>query len=93
MQNATVTVDAEAPPNCPFCGGQMEHRGEESATTTDVPPRPQPEVTLYRVALCRCSKCGKTVRGTAPGLAADQYGATAHRGQESGRSAMPCITR
>jgi len=79
MQNPTVTVDAEAPPNCPFCGGPLEHEGGESATTTDVPQQPQPEVTLYRVAVCRCIKCGKTVRGTAPGLAADQYGATAHR--------------
>jgi transposase len=78
-QNPTVTVDAEAPPNCPFCGGPLEQQGEESATTTDVPQQPQPEVTLYRVAVCRCTQCGKTVRGTAPGLAADQYGATAHR--------------
>jgi transposase len=79
VQNPTVTVDAEAPPNCPFCGGPLEQESEEFATTTDVPQQPQPEVTLYRVAVCRCTKCGKTVRGTAPGLAADQYGATAHR--------------
>jgi transposase len=78
-QHPTVTVNAEAPPECPFCGGPLEHQGEESATTTDVPRQPQPEVTSYRVAVCRCGKCGKTVRGTAPGLAADQYGATAHR--------------
>lgn len=78
-QRPTVTVDANAPTNCPFCGGPLEQEGEETATTTDVPPRPQPEVTLYRVAVCRCIQCGKTVRGTAPGLAPDQYGATAHR--------------
>ena len=78
-QHPTVGVDAEAPPECPFCGGPLEHEGEETATTTEVPRQPQPEVTLYRVAVCRCTKCGKTVRGTAPGLAADQYGATAHR--------------
>ena len=74
-----MTVDAEAPPYCPFCGGPLEQEGEESATTTDVPQQPEPEVTAYRVAVCRCRQCGKTVRGTAPGLAADQYGATAHR--------------
>jgi transposase len=79
VQNPTVTVNAEAPANCPFCGGPLEHEGEEFATTTEVPQQPQPEVTLYRVAVCRCTQCGKTVRGTAPGLAADQYGATAHR--------------
>ena len=48
-------------------------------TTTDVPEQPQPEVIQYRVAVCHCRDCGKKVRGTAPGLAADQYGATAHR--------------
>jgi transposase len=74
-----VTVDAEAPPCCPFCGGPLEEDGVEFATTTDVPEQPQPEVTQYRVAVCHCRNCGKKVRGTAPGLAADQYGATAHR--------------
>jgi transposase len=52
---------------------------EEIATTTDIPQQPRPVVTRYRVAVCHCSRCGKTVRGTAPGLAADQFGATAHR--------------
>lgn len=73
------TVNADAPSCCPFCGGPLEPEGVEYATTTDVPAQPQPEVTLYRVAVCRCTQCGKPVRGTAPGLAADQYGATAHR--------------
>ena len=77
--NPSATVDAEAPPICPFCGGPLEHEGEETATTTGVPQQPQPVVTLYLVAVCRCTQCGKKVRGTAPGLAADQYGATAHR--------------
>ncbi len=73
------TVDAEAPPCCPFCGGPLEQDGVEFATTTEVPEQPQPEVTLYRVAKCHCAKCGKQVRGTAPGLATDPQGATAHR--------------
>ena len=74
-----VTVDAQAPPCCPFCGGPLEEDEIEFATTTDVPEKPKPEVTQYRVAVCHCRDCGKKVRGTAPGLAADQYGATAHR--------------
>lgn len=74
-----ATVDAQAPPCCPFCGGPLEEDGVEFATTTDVPEQPQPEVTQYRVQVCHCRDCGKKVRGTAPGLAADQYGATAHR--------------
>jgi transposase len=77
--NPARTVDAEAPACCPFCGGPLEQEGVEFASTTDVPAQPQPEVTLYRVAVCRCTRCGKPVRGTAPGLAADQHGATAHR--------------
>ena len=48
-------------------------------TTTDLPLRPRPVITAYRVAVCRCRHCGKTVRGSAPGLAPDQAGATAHR--------------
>jgi transposase len=78
-QEPTVTLHAQAPPGCPFCGGPLEQDGEETATTTDMPEQPKPEVTLYRVAVCHCTKCGKKVRGTAPGLAPDQRGATAHR--------------
>jgi hypothetical protein len=74
-----VTVDAKAPAKCPFCGGALEEDGVEFATTTDLPEHPEPEVTQYRIAVCHCRNCGKKVRGTAPGLAADQHGATAHR--------------
>jgi transposase len=73
------TVDAQAPPCCPFCGGPLEEDEVQFATTTDVPEQPKPEVTQYRVAVCHCRDCGRKVRGTAPGLAGDQYGATAHR--------------
>jgi hypothetical protein len=73
-------VQAAVPEDgCPHCGGVLEVEGEEWATTTDLPLQPQPEVTRYRVPVCRCSQCGKRVRGTAPGLAAGQFGATAHR--------------
>jgi len=73
-------VEAAVPEEgCPHCGGELEVVAEEWATTTDLPVQPQPEVTRYRVPVCRCSQCGKRVRGTAPGLAADQFGATAHR--------------
>jgi hypothetical protein len=72
-------VEAAAPEGCPGCGGVLEVVAEEWATTTDLPVQPQPQVTRYRVPVCRCRQCGKRVRGTAPGLAADQFGATAHR--------------
>src|SRR5664280_2138067 len=73
-------VEAAVPEEgCPHCGGELEVVAEEWATTTDLPVQPQPEVTRYRVPVWRCSQWGKRVRGTAPGLAADQFGATAHR--------------
>ena len=78
-QPPTQTVIAQAPECCPACGGHLEQVSEEVATTTELPLHPQPVVTAYRVPVCRCRRCGKRVRGTAPGLAADQVGATAHR--------------
>ena len=75
----TETILATAPECCPHCGGGLDQEGEEVATTTDLPIQPKPVVTAYRVPVCRCRKCGKTVRGSAPGLAPDQVGATAHR--------------
>jgi transposase len=72
-------IEAQAPPCCPDCGGALELDGFEHPTTTDLPEQPKPQVTAFRVAVCHCRNCGKKVRGTAPGLAPDQYGATAHR--------------
>src|ERR1035437_9664298 len=64
-------VEAAVPEEgCPHCGGELEVVAEEWATTTDLPVQPQPQVTRYRVPVCRCSQCGKSVRGSAPGLAA-----------------------
>jgi hypothetical protein len=57
----------------------MELVKTEEATVTDIAKKPEPVVTRYSVPVCRCRKCGKNVRGQAPGLAADQAGATAHR--------------
>jgi len=51
----------------------------DQATTIDIPKKPEPVVTRYSAPVCRCKKCGKHVRGQAPGLAPDQAGATAHR--------------
>ena len=78
-QPPTQAVIAQVPESCPACGGSLEQVSEEVATTTELPVNPQPVVTEYRVPVCRCRQCGKRVRGTAPGLAPDQVGATAHR--------------
>jgi len=79
LEEATETVPVAPPECCPDCGGDLEPLREEVATTTDLPMRPRARITAYRVSICRCRQCGKKVRGSAPGLAADQTGATAHR--------------
>jgi transposase len=75
----TETILATTPRCCPDCGGELDQEREETATTTNLPIPPKPVVTAYRVPVCRCRQCGKTVRGSAPGLVPDQVGATAHR--------------
>jgi transposase len=64
---------------CPCCGGELKWQRTDRVTTTDMPAQPQPEVKVYDVAVCVCTGCGKSVRGEHPEVAADQYGATAHR--------------
>jgi hypothetical protein len=63
---------------CPDCGGAWVAERVDLVYTTDIPPRARPQVTQYRVAVCRCLLCGKQVRGQQPDVAPDQYGATAH---------------
>src|ERR687894_1554296 len=65
--------------SCPRCGGKLIEQRVDLAYVTDLPPLPQPRVTQYRVWVCRCTVCGRQVRGQHPDLAPDQYGATAHR--------------
>jgi transposase len=69
-----VTLDA-----CPACGGPLEEERVDFAYRTEIPARPRPQVTQYRVWVCRCTVCGHMVRGQHPDLAPDQTGATAHR--------------
>jgi hypothetical protein len=64
---------------CPFCGGTLDPQESEEASVTDMPLAPEPEVRLFKVHVCRCRKCGRTTRGRHADVAADQYGATAHR--------------
>jgi transposase len=74
LVNVPVTQES-----CPACGGKLTEQRVDFAYVTDLPPMPQPRVTQYRVWVCRCTGCGHKVRGGHPGLAPDQYGATAHR--------------
>jgi transposase len=67
------------PQSCPSCGSRLAQKRVDLAYITELPPLPQPRVTQYRVWVCRCTGCGRQVRGEHPDLAPDQYGATAHR--------------
>ena len=71
-----VSVDDD---NCPGCGGVLEQAGVDVAYVTDIPAMPRPQVTEYRVQVCRCRGCGRRVRGRHAEVGADQYGASAHR--------------
>ena len=74
------TIDvAVAAESCPGCGGILEHEGESLAYMTDIPEMPRPQVTEYRVQVCRCVSCGRRVRGRHADVGPDQYGASAHR--------------
>src|SRR5580658_7199732 len=64
---------------CPCCGGKLRYERTDEATVTDMPQAAQPEVKSYAVEVRRCERCGQRVRGQHPDVAADQYGATAHR--------------
>ena len=46
-----VSVDDD---NCPGCGGVLEQAGVDVAYVTDIPAMPRPQVTEYRVQVCRC---------------------------------------
>ena len=67
------------PDGCPTCGGPLAEERVDFVYTTELPEMPRPQVTQYRVWVCRCTVCGHQVRGQHPDLAPDQYGATAHR--------------
>ena len=64
---------------CPGCGGSLEDEGVSVAYVTDIPAIRRPQVTAYRVQVCRCRSCGKQVRGQHPDIALGQHGASAHR--------------
>lgn len=64
---------------CPCCGGELRYERTDQASVTDMPPAPEPEVNRYAIEVRRCQRCGQRVRGQHPDVAADQYGATAHR--------------
>lgn len=78
ITEAVVEVKVEEE-GCPACRGELEQVRVEMAYRTEIPVEVKPEVTAYRIEVCRCRKCGQEVRGKHPEVAKDQRGATAHR--------------
>ena len=72
--NVPVTLEC-----CPRCGGKLAEERVDFTYITELPLPPRSRVTQYRVGVCRCTSCGRKVRGGHPDLAPDQHGATAHR--------------
>lgn len=72
--DVTVTLAA-----CPVCGGLLTEERVDVVYRTELPQHPRPNVTPYRVHVCRCMVCGAQVRGQHPDVTPDQAGATAHR--------------
>jgi transposase len=86
-RSAPAQTDYSAPPIevpvnlivCPDCGGPLQAVGNELVTNTELPPTPKPRVNAYRIQIQSCSRCQRQVRGQHAEVAADQWGATAHR--------------
>ena len=71
-----VTLDA-----CPTCGGPLEGERVDLAYTTEMPQCPRPQVTQYRVWVCRCTRVAprcagsiRTWRRTKPGRPPTAWG-------------------
>jgi transposase len=60
--------------SCPACGGELAEERADFAYVTELAPVPRPQVTQYRVSICRCTGCGLKVRGEHPDLALNQRG-------------------
>jgi transposase len=84
--DVTVTLAA-----CPACGGLLTAERVDLVYRTELPEHPRPQVTPYRVHVCRCTVCGTQVRGQHPAVAPDQAGATAHRVGERVRAAAHAL--
>jgi transposase len=52
---------------CPFCGGSLEDKGEESRSVLDIHPV-KAERVVYLQKKKWCRSCGKTFRGEVPGV-------------------------
>jgi len=80
-EQITETVEVSMPNTCAACGfnGPLVFKRLDKAWITELAPQRATQLTEYQVPVMVCPACGRSVRGLHPDLAADQYGATAHR--------------
>lgn len=71
------TVEAPLPGCCPDCGGDIAHERDAEQFQTDLPVLPPPQTTRFKVAVGRCTKCGKRVQGRHPEQTSQALGAAA----------------
>lgn len=70
------TIEVPLPGACPDCGGAVAREHVAEQYQTDIPPV-RPHVTLFRVHLGRCLRCGKPLRGRHPRQTSQALGAAA----------------
>lgn len=70
------TLEAELPPACPSCGGELSNHRVEEQFVVDIPPV-EPIVTQFNVHIADCADCGKRVQGRHPEQISDALGAAA----------------
>lgn len=70
------TLEAELPPACPTCGGELMNHRVEQQFVVDI-PLVKPIVTRFNVHIADCARCGKRVQGRHPEQVSDALGAAA----------------
>ena len=73
---ATRELEAPAPACCPDCEGRIAHDRWEDQWQVDLPDL-TPTVTRFKVAVGRCTDCGRRVQGHHPEQTSDALGAAA----------------
>lgn len=69
-------LEADLPPGCPSCGGNLTNHRVEEQFVIDIPPV-EPIVTQFNVHIADCACCGQRVQGRHPEQISDALGAAA----------------
>ena len=69
-------LEADLPPVCPCCGGNLTKHRVEEQFVIDIPPV-EPVVTQFNVHIADCEQCGQRVQGRHPEQISDALGAAA----------------